>query len=157
MKTTRKAAKYYTFRSGPDLAQRMWHTSDGRVALYDAVEAEIAAGAQAYAYTYRVVLSTKAVDLGAASYHHALAGQFERYYFVEHHNTAYPHAHVIGFRQRLVRKGELQAIRGKLVELEQARMQQQERLQALGQSVVHRAHATVRRVYDQDRDGPGGD
>ena len=130
-KAARQAAKYYTFRDGPDLAQRVWHTSDGRVVLYDAVQAELAAGAKAYAYTYRVVLSTKAVDLGPSGYHQVLAGQFERYAFVEHHNTEFPHAHVIGFRTQRVKKAELQALRGTLVELEQARAQQQ----ALGSEV----------------------
>jgi len=109
----------------------VWHTSDGRVVLYDAVQAELAASARAYAYTYRVVLSTKAVDLGPAGYHEVLAGHFERYAFVEHHNTEFPHAHVIGFRTQRVKKAELQALRGMLLELEQARTQRQ----ALGNDV----------------------
>ena len=126
VKTTRKAAKYYTFRSGGDLAQRVWHTSDGRVVLYDAVQAELAAGAKAYAYTYRVVLSTKAVDLGPAGYHQVLAGQFERYAFIEHHNTDFPHAHVIGFREQVLKKGELQDLRRTVLELERGRAHGQE-------------------------------
>lgn len=125
MKAARQAAKYYTFRDGPDLAQRVWHTSDGRVVLYDAVQVELAAGATAYAYTYRVVLSTLDMDIGAEGYHQVLAGQFERYAFIEHHNTDYPHAHVIGFRTKRMKKPELQALRGTLLELEQVRAQQQ--------------------------------
>src|SRR5918997_1782418 len=125
-KTVQQAAKYYTFRDGPDLAQRVWHTSDGRVALYDEVQAEIAAGVAAYAYTYRVVLSTQGVDLGPAGYHQALAGQFERYYFIEHHNTDHPHAHVIGFRNGRVRKAELQAMRTTVRTLERAHAQEQQ-------------------------------
>ena len=140
-KATLKAAKYYTFRSGPDLAQRVWHTSDGRVLLYDAVQAEIATGTQAYTYTYRVVLSTKAVDLGAAGYHQALADQFERYYFVEHHNTDYPHAHVIGFRMERIKKAELQALRGRVLALEQAREQ---------------VRPEADRAHERGIDGPGG-
>src|SRR3712207_4403435 len=141
VKTTRKAAKYYTFRSGPDLAQRVWHTSDGRVALYDTVEAEIAAGAEAYPYTYRVVVSTQAVDLGAAGYHQALAGQFDRYYFVEHHNTDYPHAHVIGFCTERIKKADLQALRGRVLALEQAREQ---------------ARPQVEQAHERGIDGRGG-
>src|SRR5918997_6195280 len=129
-KTVQQAAKYYTFRDGPDLAQRVWHTSDGRVALYDEVQAEIAAGMAAYAYTYRVVLSTQGVDLGPAGYHQVLAGQFERYYFIEHHNTDHPHAHVIGFRTRRLRSADLQAMRTQVRKLERARAQEQQVLRA---------------------------
>ena len=127
--TVQRAAQYYTFRDGPDRAQRVWHTSDGRVALYDEVQAEIAAGVATSAYTYRVVLSTHAVDLGPVGYHQALAGRFERYYFIEHHNTEFPHAHVIGFRNQRIRKAALQAIRGKVLELEQGRISVQQHQQ----------------------------
>jgi hypothetical protein len=144
-RTARAAAKYYTFRDGPDRLTRIWHTSDGRAALYDEVQAELAAGAAAYAYTYRMVLSTQAVDLGPAGYHQALAGRFEHYYFIEHHNTAYPHAHVIGFRHTRVQKAELQDLRRQVHELEQARAQDQqhERSQAQipSRDQASRAHA----------------
>ncbi len=152
-KATRQAAKYYTFRDGPDLAQRVWHTSDGRVVLYDAVQAELAASARAYAYTYRVVLSTKAVDLGPAGYHQVLAGQFERYAFIEHHNTEFPHAHVIGFRTQRVKKAELQTLRGTLLELEQARAQRQ----ALGNDVELHGSQRSQRTHERELEGPGGD
>ena len=152
-KAARQAAKYYTFRDGPDLAQRVWHTSDGRVVLYDAVQAELAAGAKAYAYTYRVVLSTKAVDLGPAGYHQVLTSHFERYAFIEHHNTEFPHAHVIGFRTQRVKKAELQALRGTLMELEQAQAVEQ----SLGNDVELHGSQRSRRNHERDRDGPGGD
>ena len=86
---------------------------------------ELATGAKDYPYTYRLVLSTRNADIGAGGYHMVLAGHFERYYFVEHHNTDYPHAHVIGFRTERVKKAELQVLRGTLLELEQVRAQQQ--------------------------------
>ena len=70
------------------------------------------------------MLSTQAVDLGPAGYHQALAGRFDHYYFIEHHNTAYPHAHVIGFRHTRVRKAELQDLRRTVLALEQAQGQQ---------------------------------
>ncbi len=152
-KKIRQAAKYYTFRDGPDLAQRVWHTSDGRVVLYDAVQTELAAGAKASAYTYRVVLSTKAVDLGPAGYHQVLAGHFERYAFIEHHNTEFPHAHVIGFRTERVKKAELQALRGTLLELEQARAQRQ----ALEIQVELHGSRWSQRNHERDREGLGGD
>jgi hypothetical protein len=148
VKTILKAAKYYTFREGPDLAQRVWHTSDGRVALYNEVQAELAAGAKASAYTYRVVLSTKDVDLGPAGYHQVLAGHFERYSFIEHHNTEFPHAHVIGFRTERVKKAELQALLGTLMALEQARAQQQ--AQVWGNDVELQGSRPLRRERPRD-------
>src|SRR5919202_560169 len=72
-RTARAAAKYYTFRDGPDRLTRIWHTSDGRAAMYDEVQAELVAGAAAYAYPYRIVLSTQAVDPGPAGSHPRLA------------------------------------------------------------------------------------
>src|SRR3712207_2497781 len=97
-KAVRQAVKYYTFRDGPDRAGRIWHADDRRTLLYADVSAEITAGAKTSPYTYRIVLSTKDTDIGAESYHQILAGHFAHYYFVEHHNTDYPHAHVIGFQ-----------------------------------------------------------
>jgi len=137
----------------------VWHTSDGRVVLCDAVQAELAASAKAYAYTYRVVLSTKAVDLGPAGYHQVLVGQFERYAFIEHHNTEFPHAHVIGFRTQRVKKAELQALRGTLIELEQARAQAQqlEHTHVPGNGAVEHAHVQPHRDRGHGIGGPGGE
>ncbi len=127
-KAARQAAKYYTFRDGPDRAGRVWQADDRRTLPYADVSDAVAAGAKDARYTYRVVLSTRDADIGAEGYHQILAGHFTHYYFVEHHNTDYPHAHVIGFRGQRVKKGELQALRGKLLELEQAQVQQQHRV-----------------------------
>ena len=149
-RTARAAAKYYTFRDGPDRLTRIWHTSDGRAALYDEVQAELAAGAAAYAYTYRMVLSPQAVDLGPAGYHQALAGRFEHYYFIEHHNTAYPHAHVIGFRRTRVRKAELQDLRRTVRDLEQARAQDQQHARAQAQTPARDPTRAMRQM-DQGR------
>lgn len=124
-KAASRAARYYTFRDGPDQASRIWHTSDGRTASYDAIKGQIRADAKAYGYTYRVVLSTKDADITAEGYRQVLADRFERWYFIEHHNTDFPHAHVIGFRKQLVKKAELQAMREQVAALEQARAQEQ--------------------------------
>jgi hypothetical protein len=126
VKAVRQAAKYYTYRDGPDRAQRLWQTRDGRTVAYADVHPELRAAAQTYAYTYRVVLSTKAVDITAEGYRAVLANRFESYYFVEHHNTDYPHAHVIAFRNQRMPKAELQALRGTMLEQERARAQGQE-------------------------------
>ncbi len=140
-KSARQAAKYYTFRNGPDRLTRIWQTRDGRTGSYADLGAEIAAAATAYAYSYRLVVSAEDVDLGAAGYHQVLANRFAQYYFVEHHNTDYPHAHVIGFRMERIKKAELQALRGRVVALEQAREQ---------------ARPQVERAHERGIDGPGG-
>ena len=126
MKAVRQAAKYYTYREGPDRAQRVWQTHDGRTLSYQDVHAEIRAAAQTYGYTYRIVLSTKDVDINKEGYRAVLADRFAAYYFVEHHNTDYPHAHVIGFCHQRIRKAELQAMRSNVQELERAWVQGQQ-------------------------------
>lgn len=87
---------------------------------------EIYALGRAHPYTYRIVLSIKAGDIGPAGYRAALGGRFERYFFVEHHNTDYPHAHVIGYTARRLSRDELRTMRARVLELEQQRAQGQE-------------------------------
>src|SRR5919202_329908 len=127
VKAVRQAAKYYTYREGPDRAQRLWQTSDGRTLSYADVHPELRSAAQTYAYTYRVVLSTKEVDITADGYRAVLADRFASYYFVEHHNTDYPHAHVIGFCQQRINKRELQEMRSTVLNSDRERAQGQER------------------------------
>ena len=157
-KKTRQAAKYYTFRSGPDRLTRIWHTSDRRTGTYADLSAEMAASATAYAYTYRVVLSTKEADITADGYHQVLAGRFECYYFIEHHLTAFPHAHVIGFRSARIKKAELQALRGRVQALEQAQARQLQHTPVQGQEAVlpARGRPQVERAHERGIDGPGG-
>ena len=104
------------------------------------------------------MLSTKAVDLGPAGYHQVLAGHFERYAFIEHHNTEFPHAHVIGFRTQRVKKAELQALRGRVLELEQARAQSQQldHTHVPGHAPAEHARVQPHRDRGHDISGPGG-
>jgi hypothetical protein len=142
VKAALRTAKYYTYRDGPDRGQRTWHTSDGHDQRpYDEIKAAIHADAQTYGYTYRIVLSTKDAELTPAEYRQVLGDRFERYYFIEHHNTDYPHAHVIAFRKQLVKQGELQEMRGNVLELEQARVQER-------QAQPGRAHALTQDIGD---------
>ena len=161
LQTLRQAARYYTFRNGPDQAARLWHTSDGRVTGYSTVQAEITAAMQASAYTYRIVISAKDADLTAAGYHVVLAGQFDRYYLIEHHNTAMPHAHVIGFRKELVSKAEVQAIRVRAQRVERARAQEQHVLRAQlsgrGGEILAQTRPQLEHERDRGIDGPGGE
>lgn len=84
---------------------------------------EIYALGRAHPYTYRIVLSTKAGDIGPDGYRAALGARFERYFFVEHHNTDYPHAHVIGYTAQRLSRDELRTMRARVLELEQQRAQ----------------------------------
>ncbi len=119
-----RAAYYYTYRDGPDRDGRVWYTSDGRSGPYDRFKREIYAQAQTHAYTYRLLLSTTAADVGPADYQAVLEDHFDQYYFVEHHNTAYPHAHVIGYTATKLSKADLNAMRAQVKTLEQARAQE---------------------------------
>src|SRR5687768_10815260 len=87
---------------------------------YAAVHAAVAEHAACSAYTYRLVVSTKDADVGVDGYRQALTRQFDRFYLIPHHHTAYPHAHVIGFRTQRASKDELTALRTRVLTLEQA-------------------------------------
>ena len=119
-KAITRAATYYTFRDGPDRAERQWHTSDGRTTSYEAIADELRAHARSHAYSYRVVVSTKEAALGPQDYHQALRDRFATYYFIQHGNTAFPHAHVIGFRDQRLSRTDLQAMQGHVAALEHA-------------------------------------
>lgn len=80
---------------------------------------EICAQARNHAYTYRLVLSTKEADIGPGGYKEVLGDRFTPYYFVEHHNTDFPHAHVLGYTATKLSKAELIEMRGRLMEREQ--------------------------------------
>ena len=95
-----------------------------------------------------MVLSTKDRDLGPDGYRQALAQQFERYFLIEHHNTPYPHAHVIGFRHQLAHKGELTALRERVVALEQTAEQQRQPQAAMDAAPERRRQAG--QDYDLD-------
>jgi hypothetical protein len=120
--------RYYSYREGADLAQRRWYDRDGRALDFDVAKAEIRERASTYGYTYRIVLSTKDAELGPDEYRQVLAEQFPEYYLVEHRNTEYPHAHVLAFSKTQMKKDELFAMRGRLLEREQARELGQQRV-----------------------------
>jgi hypothetical protein len=139
--TASRAAHYYTYRDGPDRDGRVWYASDGRSGPYDGFRAEIYAQAKAHAYTYRILLSTQAHDLGPVGYQAVLGERFAQYYFVEHHNTAYPHAHVIGYTNTKLSKSDLHVMRAQVKTLEQ--IHAQERTHATGSrngSAEHEGH-----------------
>ncbi len=119
------AAHYYTYRDGPDRNERVWYAKDGRSGPYDTFKAEIYAHAKAHPFTYRVVLSTSVADLGPSGYHAVLQDRFSQYYFVEHHNTPYPHAHVIGYTATKLSTTDLNAMRAQVKDLELVRAQEQ--------------------------------
>jgi len=119
VKAMGRAAKYYTYREGADVAERAWQTADGRAVEYDEARELIRDGARTHGYSYRIVLSTKEADIGAEGYHAVLGDRFKDYLFVEHHNTDFPHAHVIAWTSKVLSRAELGAMRGQLLTLEQ--------------------------------------
>jgi hypothetical protein len=118
-----RAANYYTHREGQDRAARQWYGKEGGALGYDQVREEIREHARTYGYSYRVVLSTAArdLDVGVEGYRQVLGERFDHYYLIQHHNTDYPHCHVIGFTKSLLKRDELTQMRERLVEREQER------------------------------------
>jgi hypothetical protein len=109
----KRAVRYYTYRDGPDRSARQWYDADGQAMPYESVQAAVAEHAASYAYTYRMVVSTKDADLGVEGYRQVLARQFDHFFLITHHNTPYPHAHVIGFRTARASRDELHALRAR--------------------------------------------
>ncbi len=116
--------RYYSYREGPDLAQRQWYDRDGRALDFDEAKEEIRERAEHYGYTYRVILSTEEARLSPDEYRAVLADQFPEYYLIEHANTEHPHAHVVAFGKQRVAKDELEVMRERLGEREQVRAQE---------------------------------
>jgi hypothetical protein len=59
------SARYYTHRAGEDRDTRQWYDQDGQALSYEAVKAGIRTHAQAYTYSFRVVVSPGLEALGA--------------------------------------------------------------------------------------------
>lgn len=117
----KRSLKYYTFRPGPDLAERRWYGQDGSgMSYYDARDA-LHDQVTRHRYTYRIVLSTKDAPLTPDEYRDVLGDQFDGYVFVSHDNTDYPHAHVLACRDKKLSRKELTALRAQLAERERAR------------------------------------
>lgn len=115
-----KAAKYYTFREGPDLRSRQWYSKDDRALSYDELRQEVAEHAQTFGYSYRIVLSTKEARVSIDDYRATLGERFDHFYLIEHDNTDHPHAHVIAFTKKLLKGQEFGAMRERLAERERA-------------------------------------
>lgn len=101
------SARYYTYRPGVDRDTRQWHDQDGQALSYEAVREGIRTHAQTHTYSFRVVVSPGLEGIDRDVYRSYIAGMFEHAYFVEHHNTAHEHAHVIGFRDTRIPKQQL--------------------------------------------------
>lgn len=132
-----KAAKYYTYREGPDLRSRQWYSQDGALS-YDELTECVKEHAQAYGYSYRIVLSTKEARVSIDDYRDTLGDRFGEYYLIEHDNTDHPHAHVIAFTKKMLKGQEFTAMRERLAERERAAELEQ----------------AAQRDQAQDRDGP---
>ena len=120
-----RAANYYTHREGEDKGDRTWRTADGQAVEYLEARERIREGARTHGYSYRMVLSTKEADIGAEGYREVLGDRFKHYLFIEHHNTDFPHAHVIAWTSKVLSRAELGAMREQLLSLEQAKAREQ--------------------------------
>jgi hypothetical protein len=157
-----RAMDYYTFRPGADLdaaraterhPARAWHTADGeRVSRREAaerVEAWLRArDGEAPPRCYRIVLSTRAVELTADDIETTLrqglardgrdARALEQWVYCRHDAGGHPHAHVVALtNHRGLTRADLDVLRGALAERERLREQQRDRLHNRDRALEH--------------------
>ena len=80
--------RYYTWRGREKHDGREWETGDGRTLDYKEARAEIEEYCREHPdrYMYTVIVGTKAEELGSERYREELGREFERVYFVKHHD-----------------------------------------------------------------------
>jgi hypothetical protein len=121
-----RSVTYYTWREDRYHPGR-WQASDGRPLEYEQVWREVTDRAHEAGYTYRVMLSTRDVELDADDYARVLDGQFADWYLTAHHAGDHPHAHAIAFSDHRLGVRDLQEMRAELAELELGRERALER------------------------------
>ncbi len=131
--------KYYTWRGRDKDQGRAWETGDGRTLTYWQARDEILDAKNRAGYTYTFVCGTKTEELDADEYREVLRGRFDRVYFVRHHDQGegedrHPHAHVIGFREKYMGVGEINATRERIGELEAEHERRRERERVQGRA-----------------------
>jgi len=88
---------------------------------YEQVWHEVTDRAHEAGYTYRVMLSTRDVELDTDDYARVLSGQFGEWYLTTHHAGAHPHAHAIAFSDHRLNVRDLREMRAELADLELTR------------------------------------
>lgn len=115
-----RSVTYYTRRQDPD-RPNAWRAADGQVLDYDQVWHQVTDRAHEASYTYRIMLSTRDVELDVDDYARVLDGQFAEWYLTTHHQGDHPHAHAIAFSDHRLGVLDLCEMRHELAELELAR------------------------------------
>jgi hypothetical protein len=146
------SARYYTHRAGADRDTRQWYDQDGQALSYEAVKAGIRTHAQAYTYSFRVVVSPGLEGLSRDVYRSYVSGLFEHCYWIEHGNTQHEHAHVIGFRNTRIPKQQLMAKQQQLtLQVEQERALRLEHQRELAQHMEQHLERQRRREQHLER------
>lgn len=80
--------KYYTWRGREKHDGREWETGDGRTLDYKQARAEIEEYCREHPdrYMYTVIAGTRSEELESGVYREELGRDFERVYFVRHHD-----------------------------------------------------------------------
>jgi hypothetical protein len=147
------SARYYTYRAGLDRDVRQWYDQDGRELSYAAVQQGIRTHAQAYTYSFRVVVSPGLEGVSREVYRSYVAGLFEHCYWIEHGNTAHEHAHVIGFRNTRIPKQLLNEKRQELtLQVAHEVALRQERQRQLAQHMEQHLERQRRREQHLERE-----
>ena len=119
-----RCVHYYTWRgTATDTTRRSvprgWVCDNDQALTWRAVRENVRADEAVYRYAYRLVLSTARTALATDEYRAVLGRHFGRWYLVTHHDGSHPHAHVIGFTDQRLGRGDLASQRQRLQQLEQ--------------------------------------
>ncbi len=115
-----RSVTYYTWREDPE-HPNSWRAANGRALDYDTVWHEVTDEAHESPYTYRVLLSTRDVELADDDYARVLDRHFAEWYFTTHFAGDHPHAHAIAFSDHRLNVQELREMRVELAERELVR------------------------------------
>ena len=105
---------YYTYglKSEAELndyePRGVWHSSEGAVD-YEDVQEWAAEQALAHKYTYTAVLSVAEGELTPEAYGEAVEDSVADYRLIQHEDTAYDHAHVLFFSDRVWGRAQTRA------------------------------------------------
>lgn len=121
-----RSVTYYTWREDPG-RPASWRAANGRTLEYETVWREVTDQAHESPYTYRILLSTRDVELADDDYARILDRHFADWYFTTHFAGEHPHAHAIAFSDHRLNVSELREMREELAERELTRERAWER------------------------------
>lgn len=150
----KQAMAYYEYGSSNDNPERQsrgqWVNSRGEAELYGNVVDWAVSAAKEKTYTYQLMLSSRDVKIEPQAFVKAMnagaekTGEFSDFHLIVHDDTNHTHAHVVGFRSKVMSKKELatwkEAVSESLTESETILMERDSKMQ-IGKSVLSAGQA----------------